>query len=374
MSFDGVVIGGGFTGTLAALASIRGGNHVLLLTGDERDGQHRHGTTPHLLPWGSLHDIDMWVPELGAQLADAGARTVPLPEGLVTPGAPVNRWDASYLKVFGSSRHLFRTTLRANAETDHNYYGQLTVRAGTATGLLGSRHEINGVRVRSGDGTMEDVHAPLVVDCSGRASAARDWLTALGLPPTRRTTRGAGLAYIQQEYEIPGTPPHIVWDHSTILAPVEDGKWILARTTETPGDEDPAALRRPVIDSIPHIAGAEPVSAPTTMRLPPRHIHHYGEQPHWPRGFAVLGDAVATHHPLHGRAGDIAQATVELFHQELCRGGIAHPTLAERTQAAANYLNARAWGIPAKRPARRNRPSIGERAQEMRRRSGFAFR
>ncbi|MFF6975276.1 MULTISPECIES: FAD-dependent monooxygenase family protein [Streptomyces] len=369
-TYDGIVIGGGFTGALAALASIRGGNHVLLLTGDKEGKADEYANTPHLLPWGSLHDADTWAPGLGAQLLDAGASPIPLPEGLVSSGAPAPRWGTSHPKVLSCTRQLFRTTLHANLAMEHGFYGHLSVRNGTAVGLLGSRREVTGVRVNFDDGATEEVHAPLVVDCSGRSSAA-DWLTALGLPPTRQTTQRAALTYTQQEYELPGMPSHIVWNPSMILAPVEDRKWVLTCSTEA-SVENPASWRT-LSAGISHIAQADPVGDPDLVRIPPRRIHHYDEQLCWPRGFLVLGDAVGTQNPLNGTDAEIAQAMVETFHQELCRGGIAHPTLAERTQAAVNHLSSRAWGLPVEKPTRNKWASARKAGREVSR-PGIPFR
>lgn len=354
-TYDGIVIGGGFTGALTAMASIRGGNHVLLLTGDKEGKTDEYANTPHLLPWGSLHDADTWAPGLGAQLLAAGARAIPLPEGLASSSAPTPRWGTSHPKVLSCTRRLFRTTLHANLAMEHGFYGQLSVRNGAVVGLLGSRREVTGVRVIFDGGEAEEIHAPLVVDCSGRSSAAPDWLAALGLPPTRQTTQRAGLAYIQQEYELPGTPSHIVWNPSMILAPVEDRKWVLTRATEASAEN--SASWRTLRDSISHIAQADPVSDPKSVHIPPRCIHHYDEQPRWPRGFLVLGDSAGSQNPLNGTGVEIVQAMVETFYQELCRGGIAHPTLAERTQAAVNHLGSRARGCPPRGQSGRSGPA-----------------
>ncbi|MEU3602663.1 FAD-dependent oxidoreductase [Streptomyces sp. NPDC006798] len=351
-SFDAVVIGAGFTGSLAAVAAARGGARVLLVARN-RTERPRDAAEVALLPWGSPRDIDMWAPDLGSELRAAGARSVPLPEGLVTSAhTPGSQWGPDYPKVFSSTRQLLDTALRANIAADQGWYGEISIREGTATGLVGSRHEITGIRAQfhDGDGAEQEVTARLVIDCSGHSSAASDWLTALGHPPIRHTTLTPELLCTWRECELPGVSPHIVWTRSAVLAPVENGKWVLAHTGEgrSRGPAEPLHL---LDDRFLHINPAGSVGEPVEVRLPPRRIHHYAEERGvWPRGFVVLGDAVATHHPLHGRSSEMAQMAVEILHQELSEGGIAHPTLAERTQAAVGYACQQALDLSVKTP------------------------
>ncbi|MCT2593534.1 FAD-dependent oxidoreductase [Streptomyces sp. N2-109] len=363
-----VVLGAGLTGTLAAAALSRQLDQVTLVDGDllpagpqPRKGvpQARHA---HLLWSGGARAVESLLPGTEQRLLDAGARKTGMPDGLVSlsPQGWLRRWpQMQYL--FTCTRDLLDWTVREQVLARPG----IELRQGCqAEELLGSATRITGVRLRDRhSGTSEDCQADLVVDATGRGSRAPHWLADLGLPPVTEQTVDSGLAYATRLFRAPpGLPadfpvvnvqadPHADRPGQTAtLLTVEGGKWLVT-LSGTRGGEPPAAegdfvsfaraVRHPVVGDL--IAGAEPLGPVRTTRSSVNRRRFYERLPHWPDGFIVLGDAVATYNPVYGHGMSVAAQGAVALGYGLDRHDPAATGTARRLQRALARTVECAW-------------------------------
>ncbi|MFJ4836472.1 pyridine nucleotide-disulfide oxidoreductase, partial [Streptomyces sp. NPDC088747] len=266
----------------------------------------------HLLWSGGARAIEELLPGLTARLAEAGAHRLALTTDMValSPQGWFRRWDESHYMILGS-RDLLDATVRAQVLADDRIR---LVEPTEVLGLESTRAEVTGVRVREGGGAERVLAADLVVDATGRASRAPQWLDTLGLPAPRQRRVDSGLAYASRFYRAPegarsGFPVVNVQaapregrpGRSGVLMPIEDGRWLVT-LTGTRGGEPSAdesdferfateELRHPVIGEL--LAGAEPLSGVAFTRSTANRRYYYERSRDWPDGFTVVGDALA---------------------------------------------------------------------------------
>ncbi|MEV7343858.1 FAD-dependent monooxygenase [Streptomyces sp. NPDC093544] len=369
-----VVLGGSLAGMLAARALAEFADIVTVV---ERDvlpaGPERRKNLPqaqhvHLLWSGGALAMEELVPGITALLRDAGANRLPLTTDMValSPRGWYRRWSESH-HVILSSRDLLDATLRARVLDDERI--KLVERT-EVLGLEGTEGlegtAVTGVRVRGHDGAQRTLPADLVVDATGRASRASEWLAALGLPAPEQRQVNSGLAYASRLYRAPeaarrGFPVLNVQaaprgggpGRSGVLVPIEEGRWLVTLTGTRGGEPTPdesdferfatEELRHPVIGEF--IAGAEPLSGVAFTRSTANRRYYYERSRSWPDGFTVIGDALAAYNPIYGHGMSVAAQSAVALRDTIRSRGWGTPGLARALQkAVARPVNA-AWDL-----------------------------
>ncbi|GAB2750992.1 NAD(P)/FAD-dependent oxidoreductase [Streptomyces bullii] len=400
-----VVLGGSHTGMLAARALVRFADRVIVVERDAlpagpepRKGlpQARHA---HMLWSGGMRAVENLLPGITGSLRDAGAHRLPVTTDMVVlgPRGWFRRWAESHHVVL-SGRDLLDATIRARVLSDDRIEvverteavglvgtGRADAGAGTAdTGAVGvggagavgvggagtsARNtgvRITGVRIRPHGGPERTVAAELVVDASGRGSAAPRWLAEFGLPEPERREVDSGLAYASRLYLAPeqardGFPVVNVQSdprdagpgRAGFLLPIEDGRWIVTlcgtRGGQPPTDEEEflrfarQELRHPVIGEL--IERAEPLSGVSFTRTTVNRRYFYERMPVWPENFVVIGDALAAFNPVYGHGMAAAAQSAVLLRDVIGRHGWGTPGLARRLQKAVARPIDAAWEL-----------------------------
>jgi 2-polyprenyl-6-methoxyphenol hydroxylase-like FAD-dependent oxidoreductase len=176
---------------------------------------------------------------------------------------------------------------------------------------------------RSGAGSPSAIEADLIIDASGRASRAPDWLRAASSAVPEDTVVDSFAGYSSRWYK---APPHGRWpagwwwkglwidplppDQLTggILFPIEDGRWIVTLSGYSkhypPTDEAGFTralrdLRSPAIAEA--VALAEPDSPVYGVRAFANRFRRYERLAAPLGGFLVLGDGACLFNPIYGQ-------------------------------------------------------------------------
>ncbi|WP_330299413.1 FAD-dependent oxidoreductase [Streptomyces sp. NBC_00503] len=367
---EALIIGAGYAGLLAASVVALAGYDVLVLTGGQpaaspretRFGPARHGEVLHV---GGMWDINDLAYGSGAMLQRRGARTFPFPAGDHLSRTRPRAWGTRELLTcsHGLLTSVLRELVVANPARERD---TVVLDGAQAVGLIGDESAVVGARVRFGDGTEQDVTAQLVVDASGADACTGTWLRDLGVAAVAVTSRGTAGFSASRLYRAPegqaDTPVTAVADgaRSAVLVPVEDGLWAVTQTApdrERIADADAfadaaLALADPTVGRL--VAGAEPAGDVVTTPTSALRWHRY-ERIRGPRGFVVMGDALATFSPLDARGPLAAEAAARALRVALLHG-ISHPTASRRAQQAMAEEVAPLWSDPRTGMMGRGRP------------------
>ncbi|MGV9236417.1 FAD-dependent oxidoreductase [Streptomyces nigra] len=365
-----VVLGGSHTGMLAAQALAGSADRVVVVERDvlpsgpdPRKGlpQSRH---VHLLWSGGVRALEELLPGIGADLRAAGARRAPITTDMValSPRGWFRRWPESHHIVL-AGRDLLDATVRSRVLADE----RIELLDGTEVlDLLGDARAVTGVRLRGRDGRESTLEAGLVVDATGRGSAAPRWLAALGLPAPVRREVDSGLAYASRLYLAPepareGFPVVNVQadpraggpGRAGVLLPIEHGRWLVTLSGTRGGepgtsDEEFARfareeLRHPVIGEL--IERAEPLSGVAFTRTTANRRHSYERMPDWPENLTVLGDALAAYNPVYGHGLSVGAQSALILRETVRRYGWGAAGLARRVQKAVARPVGAAWDL-----------------------------
>ncbi|MEU2793765.1 FAD-dependent monooxygenase [Streptomyces sp. NPDC007100] len=363
-----MVLGGGLTGMLAAAvlashAQVHIVERDLLPTSPApRKGlpQAQHA---HLLWSGGARTIENLLPGITQQWLSAGARRIPLPTGLVSLTAQgwLRRWpEMQYL--IACSRDLLDWGIRQQVLT-HPAIRLLTHTE--PVGLSGTAGHVTGVDVRdTTTGDIQRLDADLVIDATGRGSVAATWLATLGLPPVAEEHVDSGLAYATRIYRAPPGTAHWpivnvqsdaqapVPGQTATLVPIEDTQWLVTLSGTRGGQPTREAdeflpfarnVRHPVVADL--IADTEPLTGVRLSRSTVNRRRRFDLLPTWPRGFVVLGDAVATYNPLYGQGMSVAAQEAAALRDALNRHGLGDPGLARRLQRTMGRLTQAPWAM-----------------------------
>ncbi|MFB8758421.1 FAD-dependent monooxygenase [Streptomyces nigra] len=365
-----VVLGGSHTGMLAARALTGSADRVVVVERDvlpagpdPRKGlpQSRH---VHLLWSGGVRAMEELLPGIGEALRAAGARRAPITTDMValSPRGWFRRWPESHHIVL-AGRDLLDATVRSRVVADE----RIELRDGTeVVALLGDAGAVTGVRLRGRDGRESTLEAGLVVDATGRGSAAPRWLAALGLPTPVRREVDSGLAYASRLHLAPepardGFPVVNVQadpraggpGRAGVLLPIENGRWLVTLSGTRGGEPGSAdddfvrfareELRHPVIGDL--LARAEPLSGVSFTRTTANRRHYYERMPAWPENFTVLGDALAAYNPVYGHGLAVGAQSALILRETVRRYGWGAAGLARRIQKAVARPVGAAWDL-----------------------------
>ncbi|AGP58325.1 hypothetical protein M271_34565 [Streptomyces rapamycinicus NRRL 5491] len=234
---------------------------------------------------------------------------------------------------------------------------------GRAVALLGSPARVTGVRVCDEvSGQEAELQADFVVDATGRSSQAGQWLVNLGLTAPAEKTVDSGLTYATRIFHAPkGTPAdfpliNVQADHlaarpgqTATLIPIENRRWLVT-LSGTRGGEPPTdashfvdfarGVRHPIVGDL--IVRAHPDSPVYSTHSTANRRRYFERLQHWPDGFVVLGDAVATYNPIYGHGMSVAARSAVALHHGLARHGM-HTGAARRIQRAIAGTAEGAW-------------------------------
>ncbi|MFF8634818.1 NAD(P)/FAD-dependent oxidoreductase [Streptomyces pilosus] len=396
MSRRAVVIGAGLAGMLAAaVLSAAGADEVVVLDRDElpEGPDHRKGLPQgrhaHLLMPGGMEAMEELLPgaHLRKRLLAAGAHEISLSSGMLalTPEGWLRRWRREGPVMLTCSRALVDWVLRETVREQTS----VEIRRGAVVGLTGSAGRVRGVRIAAPGGDT-DLDADLVVDASGRGTRVVSWLDGLGLTGVREQAVDSGLVNASRVYRVPDGaerfPLTIVQPNpylrrpgrSAMVMPIEGGRWLVScggsRGGEPPADPEgflryALALPDPIVGRL--ISGAEPLTDVHLSRSTSNVRRYLEELPHWPEGFVVLGDALATFNPAYGHGMSVAAFGARVLGRELGRepgrgGGLGSPGLARRVVRGAARAADAAWSMAVSQDVlypevRGGRPSAGGR-------------
>ncbi|GGU98132.1 hypothetical protein GCM10010211_76800 [Streptomyces albospinus] len=381
-----VVLGGGFTGMLAAAALSEHADVIVV----ERDRLPRTPALPtdlpqprhaHLLAADGARVVESVLPgTVEAWLAE-GARRIAVPSEPADPTAQGRLGRrARSRQVFACSRDLLDRVIRGQVPA----LPGVTVLDGTeAEQLTGTGEHITGVQVRdTTTGETYRLDADLVVDATGRHSATPDRLAALGLPTAPEDVRDFGIVSATRIFRAPaGTDnvpvitarsdrgarvldgerggPAPEWPYpaqTATLVPIEDGRWLVTLTGGGTGGEQPSEradrfvpFARGIGDSVigDLIADAEPLSEVRLTRDTASRRHRYEQLPCWPTGFLALGGAVASITPDCGQGLSIAAHGAAALREAVRRYGMDDPALARRVQRTIGRIVQAPWALAA---------------------------
>ncbi|KUL54593.1 pyridine nucleotide-disulfide oxidoreductase [Streptomyces sp. NRRL F-4489] len=377
-----VVLGGGFTGMLAAAALSEHADVIVV----ERERLPRTPALPtdlpqprhaHLLAADGARVVESLLPGTVERWLAEGAHRLAMPSeptGPLPPGRPLRR--ARTRHVFACSRDLLDRVLREQVPA----LPGVTVLDGTeAEGLTGTAEHVTGVRVRdTTSGETYRLDADLVVDATGRSSTTPDRLAALGLPAAAEDVRDTGIVCATRIFRAPagyencpvitarsdrrrngeaGAPapePPLAAARTATLVPIEGGRWLVTLTGGGPGGDAPTERAGdfvPFARRIPHtvigdlIAGAEPLSEVRLTRDTSSHRHRYERLSRWPTGFLALGGAVASVRPDCGQGLSLAAHGAAALREALRRHGLDDPGLGRRVQRTIGGLVDAPWAL-----------------------------
>ncbi|MGH8612263.1 MAG: NAD(P)/FAD-dependent oxidoreductase [Gammaproteobacteria bacterium] len=220
------------------------------------------------------------------------------------------------------------------------------------------------VRARGENSNTVDemrLSADLVVDATGRASRAPQWLEKLGYPAPEETIINAHLGYASRLYRIPegfsadwkcvfvqAAPPER--KRGAILFTVEGDRWLVTLigggrdyppTDEATFLEFARSLPVPVIYDA--IRQAEPLSPIRGHRGTENRLRHFERVVRQPENFIAFGDSVCAFNPVYGQGMTIAAMGAMALHECLGEQKGILKGFAKRFQKRLTKVTAAPW-------------------------------
>ncbi|WP_371131086.1 FAD-dependent oxidoreductase [Rhodococcoides fascians] len=336
-----VVVGGSIGGSTAALALRPHFDRVIIIDRDELpDGPKDRKGAPHAyqfhgLTFGGLQAMESLLPGLTESATAAGCPSHD--PGRMQYGSKFGFFAQcdTDMTVLAGSRLKLEAMLRA-ATRDLDRIEVLERQ--TATGLRVENGIVTGVNLVDAAGTVSTIDADLVVDSSGRSSAAGDWLEDAGYQRPEETVINARWSYVTT-YIRPNTdykPPFPAFYASPTIYGEgaaasrgggtwwqEDGLWVL--TAQGVGEHPPtdAAGFREYLGSFGRseftdlLDNSEIVKPLVPWRNTTSRLRDYANLPIRPENFVVIGDAVAAFNPVYGQGMSSAALQAKTLSDEL---------------------------------------------------------
>jgi len=370
-----IVIGGSIAGLITARVLSDYFDRVVILERDvveDRPVLHRsvpQGHHLHALLQGGQNVVASFYPGFTEELRALGATRVAvgrdivwyLPDGKAYTATGSLRAPSDVgLEGHCASRGLIeflvrrRTTALANVEWE----SAVAVRE-----LIERDGCVRGVRCDD----SRAFEAELVVDATGRASRAPQWLAALGFPPPEETTIGLDTSYSTVNFAVPpgysaepivfitGPAPHVTRRGYVITI---EGGALLVSLIGRFGDYPPTDRQGYVRFArelhsdlaLQIIEGAEPLTGIAHHRFRASVQRHYERLTRFPERFLVLGDSLCTFNPIYAQGMSAAAKQASLLRDVLSeQTARAHGLegLASAFFTRAAELNGTPWNLAA---------------------------
>jgi 2-polyprenyl-6-methoxyphenol hydroxylase-like FAD-dependent oxidoreductase len=327
-------------------------------------GHHLHAMLP-----GGIKVLSALYPDFTDELMRRGASRVTLgrdvvwylPDGKAyNPTGSIRAPFDSGLAGYCASRGLIEFVIRNQTTAVDNIH---LLSATTVRGLIFAGDRVQGIHTAEG----RTLDADLVVDATGRARRAHQWLKAGGFPAPEETSIGLDTAYSTANFRRPpsfaGEPiifitgPAPRFTRRGYVITIENGTLLVSLIGRF-GDFPP-------IDKAGFLAFAGELHSDLAWRIikdgeqlcPIAHHRfassvqrHYERMTAFPRGFLVLGDALCTFNPIYAQGMSAAAQQAEVLHQVLARcaeGSASLDELAPTFFARAAEVNGTPWNLAA---------------------------
>jgi len=199
--------------------------------------------------------------------------------------------------------------------------------------------------------------ADLVVDATGRTNRGPSWLRAIGYEPPVEERIDAGAVYVSREYRrtpgdaafagiFAGPSPAAPFGGFAIAA--DGDRWLVVMLGVGPGQAPPIdpdgylafAGKLPTRRIHALLDGAEPLTQPRRMRVPPATRRRYERMARHLDGFLAIGDALCTLNASYAQGMSVAAAQAVALRDCLAAG---RQRLAPRFFAAAAGILDAPW-------------------------------
>ena len=323
---EAVVIGGSIGGMMAARVLADHFDRVLVVERDHfPSGQEHRAGVPqarhlHLLLKRGLTIIEELFPGVkpdllaaGSHLFDQGKDVHILYHHGWSPTVPMD------LEICTFTRPLLESTVRRHLAA----HPKVEFLEGYEVCGLEGGERVTGVRVQPrnqsdpGAGETRAIPADLVVDASGRASEAPEWLKALGFDAPEETVVDAFWGYASRIYEAPeGVDPQVMLilnrppyqPRAGAIQPIEGNRWLVSVAgvmRDYPPTDEEGFLSFMRSLSTPRVykalQSAKPLSGIRGYRRTANRLRHFERLSRLPEGFIALGDSVCAFNPIYGQ-------------------------------------------------------------------------
>ena len=345
-----LVIGGSLAGLLVGRALANHFDRVTIVERDVYPDQLAprqgvpHSRFPHSLMLRGQQILEQFFPGLRAELVAEGAIEVDSMKDMafLTSAGWTTRCSSD-LRLFTCSRDLLDWRIRGRLVA---FPKVQLLQGASVTGLLidAERTKIVGVSLHQHAGSTHqltnELYADLIVDASGKASRAPQWLSALGYNPPPETEVDAFVGYVARIYQptadlpvdwkllfAPAAPPQrkrggaifpIEGDRST----PHSTRWIVSLVG---GDHDypptdeagflafARSLPTPILAEV--IEQATPLTPIYAYYGNENRVRHYDQLSDSPAHFVVVGHAACLLNPTYGQAMTVAALEAMILDQ-----------------------------------------------------------
>ncbi|HEV8715658.1 MAG TPA: FAD-dependent monooxygenase, partial [Candidatus Binatia bacterium] len=368
-----VVIGGSLAGLSAGRVLSDFFDRVTVIDRDaypdgamERPGvpQSRH---VHALLARGRQELERLFPGFDRLMRERGAHELDF--GLDFATLRADGWaarEADGLRLLFASRNLLESVVR---ELFRKLPNVTLVERTTVTGIdaVGNGHlRATGVHICPlGGGATTQLEADLIVDASGRASKAPEWLRTLGLEPPQESVVDSFAGYSSRWFKAPDAtrwprewwwkgiwidlkaPEHMM---AGVLFPVEQGRWLVTlggmAKHYPPSDEVGFmaaldTLRSPVLAET--IRLAEPISPVYSNRAMANRFRHYDRWQERLEGFVAVGDAACSFNPVYGQGMTTGTISATILAACLKKYGPTNAALSHHFFHAQGRFQANPW-------------------------------
>lgn len=353
-----IVLGGSIAGLWTARVLSEFFDRVIVIERDElpEEPDYRPGVPQsrqyHIMLIRGLQIMDELFPTLRAELMQMGAIKFDFLRDVKT------KTRGEWLPQFESGKMMlsFRRVLLEYAMRGQvrDKFGVEFMQSTIVSGLVTdeSRQKVIGVKTQSRHQSRDDsadenpIYADFVVDATGRASSADEWLTQLGFPSPPCTTIDPFLGYVTRRYQPPENwqvnwkmmlitahAPH--QPYGALIFPEEDGQWCVmmggVNKNYPPTDDEGFLDCAKKIDPefYEAVKAATPVTQAYGYRKTDNHRRHYEKMDRWLENFIVVGDAACAFDPIYGQGMSVSGMTALALREGLKKSngnltGFAH--------------------------------------------------